>query len=339
LCIALAALLLLAAGPAGPPRVETVQGDVSIGSGTPPIWRPARQGDVLRPLDQVRTGSDGRVELRLPAGTVRLYEDTTLRISANAGGTDEGVFLKGGTSIFDIFKRNAAEPFEVHTPEAVVMIKGTRFLVARDPQGAAVAVYSGTVGVRGAVAESSPEVLVRAGFIAVGGADGPFRLDLISPGSDPWEAWSTGDPPPPRPARLAKALDEERLARPRAAARAQADRRISARLSFEGRGDSRPRRVSLDPAGEALGPAARTELRERYIETTLGGSKLFTVEKIQSFDAVQITGTSFTRTLTKSDVQLVLGGSVFPLGAPLLNVLNSEGIAPTDFAVELNQLF
>jgi hypothetical protein len=63
------------------------------------------------------------------------------------------------------------------------------------------------------------------------------------------------------------------------------------------------------------------------------------VQKIQSVDMIQITGTSFTRTLTKNDVQQVLGGSVFPLGVPLLNVLNSEGIAPTDFAVELNQLF
>ena len=97
--------------------------------------------------------------------------------------------------------------------------------------------------------------------------------------------------------------------------------------------------MSLDPAGEALGPAARSELRERYIETTLGGSSSFTVQKLQTFDAVQITGSTFSRTLTKSDVQLVLGGSVFPLGAPLLNVLSTEGVAPTDFAGELIQLF
>jgi hypothetical protein len=138
LCIALAALLLVAAGPAERSRVVSVQGDVSIGSGEPPLWRPAREGDVLRPYDRVRTGHDGRVELRLPTGTVRLYEDTTLRISGNSGGPDEGVFLKHGTSIFDVFKRESREPFEVHTPEAVVMVKGTRFLVTQDAAGAAV---------------------------------------------------------------------------------------------------------------------------------------------------------------------------------------------------------
>ena len=338
--VALAALLLVAAGSAELPRVETVQGEVSIGSGAPPLWRTAREGDVLRPLDQIRTGRDGRAELRLSTGTVRLYEDTTLRISANPGGTDEGIFLNNGSSIFDILKRNAAEPFEVRTPEAVVMIKGTRFLVTQDPAGAAVAVYRGTVGVRGAATNETPEMLVHAGFIAVAGSDGPFTLDLIAPDSDPWEAWTTGEPAPPRPARLARASRRERrLAGPRAAARAQADRRISAQLASGGQTASPTRTVSLDPAGEALGPAARTELRERYIETALGGSSSFTVQKLQTFDAVQITGSTFSRTLTKSDVQLVLGGTVFPLGAPLLNVLNSEGVAPTDFAGELIQLF
>jgi hypothetical protein len=183
-------------------------------------------------------------------------------------------------------------------------------------------------------------VLVRAGFAAVGGSDAPFKLDLISPSSDPWEAWSTGGPPPPRPGKLVRARGGKgRLARPKAEARAAADQKLAARLGPDP-GEAGPSlTVSPDPVGEALGATAPRELRERYLETSLGGSDLFTVNKLQSFDAVQITGATFSRTLTRNDLQQVVGGVVFPLGPQLLGVLSSQGIAPDQFAAETLKLF
>src|SRR5262245_51112464 len=88
---ALSALALMLLAPTGGPRVERALGPVEIGSGEPPIWRPAHEGDALAPGDAVRTGRDGRAELSLPAGSVRLYGDSVLRIpltSAAPGGAD-----------------------------------------------------------------------------------------------------------------------------------------------------------------------------------------------------------------------------------------------------------
>jgi hypothetical protein len=199
--IALAALAMLLLGPAPGPRVEQVRGDVEIGSGEPPVWRAARAGDPLAPGDIVRTGHDGRAELVLAAGSVRLYGDTLLRLpmASAALGTPDAVELEKGSSLFDILRRGR-DDFEVHTPEVVVSIKGTRFLVVAEER-AEVAVFHGTVGLQH---ESQParEMLVREGFAAVGGPGRPFEL-LWSGAPDPWDAWSEGGHPPRAPERAA----------------------------------------------------------------------------------------------------------------------------------------
>src|SRR3990172_757524 len=76
----LSALAMLLLAPTAGPRVERTRGAVEIGSGEPPVWRAAHEGDALAPGDAVRTGRDGRAELALPAGSVRLYGDSLLRI-------------------------------------------------------------------------------------------------------------------------------------------------------------------------------------------------------------------------------------------------------------------
>ena len=144
--IALAALAALLLGPSPGPRVERILGRVEIGSGEPPIWRVARAGDPLAPGDVVRTGHDGRAELVLAAGSVRLYGDTLLRLpmASAAPGSADAVELDEGSSLFDILRRGR-DDFEVRTPEVVVSIKGTRFLVVAEER-AEVAVFHGTVG-------------------------------------------------------------------------------------------------------------------------------------------------------------------------------------------------
>jgi hypothetical protein len=97
-----------------------------------------------------------------------------------------------GSSIFDIFKRTSSqEEFKVRTPEAMVMVKGTRFSVGVE-DGTAVSVYRGSVGV--GTLNLEKEVLVREGFTAFGSA---ATLELRWTNTpDPWESWASGAPAP-----------------------------------------------------------------------------------------------------------------------------------------------
>ena len=217
--VALAALAMLLLGPSPGPRVERVLGHVEIGSGEPPSWRVAREGDPLAPGDIVRTGHDGRAELVLAAGSLRLYGDTLLRLplASAAPGSADAVELDEGSSLFDILRRGR-DDFEVRTPEVVVSIKGTRFLVVAEER-AEVAVFHGTVGLR-RDAEPARELLVREGFAAFGEHARPFELRW-SGAPDPWNAWSEGGFPPraPEPAASASAKTASLIESAKAAAR------------------------------------------------------------------------------------------------------------------------
>jgi hypothetical protein len=194
------ALLLCAAEPARPGRIEAMSGTVEIGSGEPPRWRAAQVGNTVAPGDQVRTGVSGRAELRLPSGAARLYEHSLLRIPfPQPQNETDFVELEDGASMFDVIHRGRT--FEVRTPEAVAMVKGTRFAVAIDEVGAAVSVYRGLVGVRAPGDAVEREVLVRPGSAALGNADDPFRLRMLGR-DDPWESFASGGARPPAPADL-----------------------------------------------------------------------------------------------------------------------------------------
>ncbi len=195
LAVLAGALALCVAGPAQGPRVTSLHGQVEIGRGDPPVWRPAQSGDALAGGDAVRTGHDGRAELDLGRGTVRLYGNSLLRLPLD-GMESQGarsVDLERGHSLFDVLRRDA-EPFEVRTGEVVVSVKGTRFSVGVD-ELVEVAVYRGLVGVLARDAERAHETLVREGFAAVGGSSRPFELFLLE-ATDPWGAWSMDAMPP-----------------------------------------------------------------------------------------------------------------------------------------------
>ena len=168
--------------------ISEVAGQVEIGRGNPPAFTKAVAGDRVNPGDTVRTGKQGRVELRLAAGTVRLYENSLLRIPANPAAGHQ-LEMERGRSIFDIIKASVRDRFEVRTPEVVVSVKGTRFEVNLVGELAEVAVFRGIVGVRAPDAALEFETLVREGFAAIGSADVPFDLDL-TPRVDPWDSWA-----------------------------------------------------------------------------------------------------------------------------------------------------
>lgn len=165
---------------------QQVSGAVELGRGDPPQWRALSVGDALEADDRVRTGADGRVEISMEAGTVRVHENSLLRLPKTTGRADR-VDLDRGHSLFDVLRR-AGRRFEVHTPTVVVSVKGTRFGVdAQGPSGE-VAVYRGMVGVRQAGSAGAIETLVREGFVATGGSGQPIELDL-APDGDPWASW------------------------------------------------------------------------------------------------------------------------------------------------------
>ena len=145
------------------------------------------------PNDLRSVRSDGRAEIRLRTGTVRLYENSLLRLPSGAGsaGESERVRMDSGTSIFDVLRRDPSEGFEVETPEAVIIVKGTRFAVALDGAASRIEVFRGTVGVRTREATLERETLVRAGFAAIGHAGDPFEL-VVRAVDDPWDDWSHG---------------------------------------------------------------------------------------------------------------------------------------------------
>lgn len=189
-------LLLAASGPAwATPRFTVVEGQVEVSSLDPPSWHPAQVGDALRPGDAIRTGRASRAELDLGDATVRLYANTVLRLPPDAfvDGSSRAVELRDGHSLFDIMKRPRDRSFEVRTPEAVALVKGTRFAVGIIAEHVTVSVFEGLVGVRSALQDLEREILVRPGFNAIGGVDDSFEL-LLERIPDPWESWSGGLP-------------------------------------------------------------------------------------------------------------------------------------------------
>ncbi len=182
----LASVLLAAPTAFADAVAKQVQGQVEIGRGEPPHWTPLDKGDAISSEDRIRTGSDGRVEISMAAGTLRVHENSMLRLPPPSADADR-VDLDRGNSLFDILRRGGRR-FEVHTPTVVVSVKGTRFGVDASGELGEVAVYHGVVGIREAGIEHAMETLVREGFLATGGAGSPIELDLV-PTGDPWASW------------------------------------------------------------------------------------------------------------------------------------------------------
>lgn len=371
-----AALALAAPAPARAGSVASTSGDVEIGLGEPPVWRDAQAGDVLDPGDRVRTGRDGRAEIALDGATIRLYPSSVLRLpnDATAAGGSQAVDLERGSSLFDVLHRHGAA-FEVRTPEVVVSVKGTRFGVDLSRPAAAVAVYRGSVGVRGLESELLSEVLVREGFAAVAGGERGFDL-LLNTGADPWSAWDSGaaapallDAAPPQPPARA-ALEDARLAARRAAdpevlsQAAQRRPEVAQRIAKlaneraleggEGRAEERGTKpgTGVDPLVDgARGRALRRELRRDFVESLLNGgphadgtpgvATAFDIHLVESGGAklVRIVGPGVDTQLSESQIQTVLSsGNVSTLPAPLLAVLVNQNLDPVVFTNELGSL-
>ncbi len=370
----LTALAVCLMAPGSGPRIETARGSVEIGSGEPPVWRAARNGDALAPGDAVRTGADGRAELVLDGATVRLYSSSLLRLPATLGsGGTRAVRMERGRSLFDVLRRSDRPRFEVRTPEVVVSVKGTRFSV--DLEDVLVAVYHGTVGVREIDDALIREVLVREGFAAGRGPGQPFEL-FVHGAADPWDGWmrdgslpasafETGafTPPAKRAALEARAearnayrrkslvlameRDEVLADRIEKLARAQQRRSVDKERALE-----RTVKLERDFAVDTPGRRVERKLGENFTENFLNdpaggglpGGPDFEINFLEGSGAAApeqvelLTSAGDVWSFDEGEVELVLdGGNAFPAALQLL--LTGAGVDDRDLAKLMLKMF
>jgi hypothetical protein len=281
---------------------------------------------------------------------VRLYGDSLLRIplEGTAPGSADAVQLDTGSSLFDVLRRGG-DAFEVRTPEVVVSIKGTRFLVVADERSE-VAVFRGLVALRREHG-AAQEMLVRAGFAAVGARGRPFEL-VLGAAPDPWEAWLEGSAPPraAEPAGAgasADALELEAkaaaLAHSRSDALEQAARRhpeLSERMAeaidrakVDRAGaplEGAPAALDPDPLVDAPDGGGERLLEERYVEKWLGQGYDLT----PLADAVVVDGGGKTWTLSEMELRSALEGAT-TLPQPLVDAVASQGGTSEQLAEQL----
>lgn len=268
----------------------SIVGQVEIGTGDPTTWREARIGEDLAPGDRVRTGSDGRAEVRMSAGTLRIHENSMLRLPGVDSAADR-VELEEGYSLFNVLRRVRSR-FEVHTPTVVVSVKGTVFGVGVGEAVSEVAVYRGLVGVRDPAADEAIETLVREGFVAVGGAGIPFELDVL-PEGDPWRDWN--DPAQRPSAAIERGRPSDAVDRVRSEVRRRTDadvireavkrrpelaerlERLERRQRLERRNDE-----ASDPAGGDRAPGSVNGLPAAPDPAERGGGRRNVIDQIGS---------------------------------------------------------
>ncbi len=255
--------LVLASAAWSDAALVSVSGAVEIGRGTPLVWRAAHAGDAVAAGEAVRTGAASRAELRLGDQRVaRLYERSLLRVGADAtaSGSVRSVDLDEGASLFDLVRRAVADEFDVHTPEIIVSVKGTRFLVSAGEGPDHASVFRGEVS------------LAEAGFDTLSllpGFTGALGEIQPTPFADPWDSW-VSDAHAPAIA-IEGAVDDEI----RAAVEAARDAELEPPASLDMDGPGKPKGddglelpgVDVERSESSLElPSLDVELPERGIE-------------------------------------------------------------------------
>ena len=120
---------------AGRIELAHVEGDAQSGG------QPLRKGATLSAGDELKTGKDGYLTIKLADGsTLALQPGSTLAVdtvkkTALTPSSDALFTLKNGRVEASVQKRSASgSRFEVRTPIAVAAVRGTRFRVATDEE-------------------------------------------------------------------------------------------------------------------------------------------------------------------------------------------------------------
>lgn len=168
LMLVLSANALAAAPGPEPIVVVAVRGDVSIS--TSRAARTVQPGTVIAPPVTILTGGDGHVELRQGATTVSIASDTRVELpaTASADGLIERVSQPRGNVVYDVARRPGRK-LRIETPYLVAVIKGTRFNVSAQDEGATVSLFEGRLEIW--TPDDSDVVQLNAGEIATRGRE------------------------------------------------------------------------------------------------------------------------------------------------------------------------
>jgi len=110
-------------------RISRLAGPVEVRKAGAQKWARAEVGAILKSGDSLRTLKGGKVQLVFPGDTVVLIkENSVLNLKALSGGGGGKVKTLVGGFLFDL--RKALSPgasFEVETPSALAVVRGTKF--------------------------------------------------------------------------------------------------------------------------------------------------------------------------------------------------------------------
>lgn len=130
--------------------------------------------------DKLRTGRNGRILLKRGEETIMVSPNSAIALPAKHPGEGKTQILQqAGNILLEVEKRNVKH-FEVSTPYLVAVVKGTRFSVQVDGNGANVAVERGKVEVMDF--KSGKIALVKPGQTARLAKDDPNGLQLEGTG-------------------------------------------------------------------------------------------------------------------------------------------------------------
>ena len=113
--------------------------DWTISKSSGDVWRAGtevqqvalKQDDILKAGDTIRTGRNGRVLLKRGEETMLVAPNSVVGLPAEKKeGISTTIVQQAGSILLDVERRNVKH-FEVETPYAVAVVKGTQFGVHR----------------------------------------------------------------------------------------------------------------------------------------------------------------------------------------------------------------
>lgn len=142
-------------------------GEVLLQEAEKTLWQSAEEGTFLFEGDKIQTREDSSAEITFDyESIVELSENSLLEIKnlkIKEDNSEESVLkLEIGRVLAEVEKLPVGSRFEIHTPTAVVGVRGTQFLLEEKDGESSIAVFEGKVGVRGITKENlmTKEILV-----------------------------------------------------------------------------------------------------------------------------------------------------------------------------------
>jgi hypothetical protein len=111
-----------------------------------PRATPVKEGDVLRPGESVRTGSDGYLKCAYGDGTVVEFgENSTFGLIEGATASAKAVLLEKGSLSANVRRQPAGELMTFRTPHALATVMGTILRLSVTPESSELSVQTGVV--------------------------------------------------------------------------------------------------------------------------------------------------------------------------------------------------